>query len=128
MNNLSEQIVRELLDDNHFVDECKKNLSSIMEDNQFNINDIPEVISLVVLIVEKYDTFDVNEQDIAEVLRILIIELLKKLNLLNESKSDLEKMLDACLKLVVLKVKSKTFWRNLKKMLKKCRYACCKCC
>jgi hypothetical protein len=123
MSKLPEQIVRELLDDNKFVDECKENLSSIMADNQFNANDMPEVLSLVVLIVEKYDTFDIDEKDIAEVLRILVIELLKKLNLLDEAKPDLEKMLDACLKLVVLKVKSKTFWSRVKKMLKKCK--CC---
>ena len=91
-------------------------------------NDMPHVLSLVVLIVEKYDTFDVDEKDIAEVLRILIVELLKKLDLLDEAKPELEKMLDACLKLVVLKVKSKTFWSRIKKLLKKCKCACCKCC
>lgn len=127
MSKLPEQIVRELLDDDNFVDECKDDLSSIMKDNKFDSNDMPEVLSLVVLIVQKYETFDVDEKDIAEVLRILIIELLKKLNLLEEAKPELEKMLDTCLKLVVLKVKSKTFWSKIGKFFKKCKCACCKC-
>lgn len=127
MSKLPEEIVRELLDDNSFVDECKQDLSSIMKDNKFDANDMPEVLSLVVLIVQKYETFDVDEKDIAEVLRILIIELFKKLNLLEGAKPELEKMLDACLKLIVLKVKSKTFWSKIGKLLKKCKCACCKC-
>ncbi len=121
MSKLPEQIVRELLDDNKFVDECKQDLSEIMKDGHFDANDMPEILSLVVLIVEKYDTFDVDEKDIAEVLRILIIKLLKEVDLLDESDTDLEKMLDACLKLVVLKVKSKSFWNKVGKLLKKCK-------
>lgn len=127
MSKLPEQIVIELLDDNKFVDECKQDLSEIMKDGRFDANDMPEILSLVVLILHKYDTFDVDEKDIAEVLRILIIELLKEVDLLDEAKPELEKMLDACLKLVVLKVKSKSFWNKVGKLLKKCKCACCKC-
>jgi hypothetical protein len=123
MIEITEKIVRELLDNEEFVNKCKENLFEILEDKKFNANDVPELINLVVLILEEYDNFKIDEKDIAEVLRIIIIELLKKFNLLDEAKPNLEKMLDSCLKLVVLKVKSKTFWNKIASFFKKCK--CC---
>ena len=119
MSKLPEQIVRELLDDDKFVDECKQNLEEIMKDKQFDTSDMPEVLSLVVLLVEKYDSFDVNEEDVSEVLKLLVMELIKKLNLTEDVNDEVEKMLDACLKLVILKVKSKKAKSGCKKLLKK---------
>ena len=123
MIEITEKIVRELLDNEEFVNKCKENLFEILEDKKFNANDVPELINLVVLILEEYDNFKIDEKDIAEVLRIIIIELLKKFNLLDEAKPNLEKMLDSCLKLVVLKVKSKSFWNKIGSFFKKCK--CC---
>jgi len=116
MSKLPEQIVRELLDDDKFVDECKKNLLEIMKDKKFDTNDMPEVLSLVVLVLERYDSFNINEEDISEVLKILVMELIKKLNLADDVSGEVEKMLDACLKLVVLKVKSKKVKSGCKKL------------
>ena len=116
MSKLPEQIVRELLDDDKFVDECKKNLLEIMEDKKFDTNDMPEVLSLVVLVLERYDSFDINEEDVSEVLKMLVMELIKKLNLTDDVSDEVEKMLDACLKLVVLKVKSKKAKAGCKKL------------
>jgi len=116
MSKLPEQIVRELLDDDKFVDECKKNLLEIMEDKKFDTNDMPEVLSLVVLVLERYDSFDINEEDVSEVLKMLVMELIKKLNLTDDVSDEVEKMLDACLKLVVLKVKSKKVKSGCKKL------------
>ena len=123
MIELTEKIVRELLDNEEFVNKCKENLLEILEDKKFDANDVPELINLVVLILEEYDNFEIDEKDIAEVLRVIIVELLQKFNLLDEAKPDLEKMLDSCLKLVVLKVKSKTFWNKVISFFKKCK--CC---
>ena len=123
MIELTEKIVRELLDNEEFVNKCKENLLEILEDKKFNANDVPELINLVVLILEEYDNFEIDEKDIAEVLRVIIVELLEKFNLLDEAKPDLEKMLDSCLKLVILKVKSKTFWNKVLSFFKKCK--CC---
>jgi hypothetical protein len=123
MIELTEKIVRELLDNEEFVNKCKENLLEILEDKKFDANDVPELINLVVLILEEYDNFEIDEKDIAEVLRVIIVELLEKFNLLDEAKPDLEKMLDSCLKLVILKVKSKTFWNKVLSFFKKCK--CC---
>jgi len=116
MSKLPEQIVRELLDDDKFVDECKENLLEILKDKKFDASDMPEVISLVILLVEKYDSFDVNEEDVSEVLKLLVMELIKKLNLTEDVNEEIEKMLDACLRLVVLKVKSKKAKAGYKKL------------
>ena len=116
MSKLPEEIVRELLDDDGFVDECKKNLLEIMEDKKFDTNDMPEVLSLVVLVLERYDSFDINENDVSEVLKMLVMELIKKLKLTDDVSDEVEKMLDACLKLVVLKVKSKKVKSGCKKL------------
>lgn len=123
MIELTEKIVRELLDNEEFVNKCKENLLKILEDKKFDANDVPELINLVVLILEEYDNFEIDEKDIAEVLRVIIVELLEKFNLFDEAKPDLEKILDSCLKLVILKVKSKTLWNKVKSFFKKCK--CC---
>ena len=116
MNKLPEQIVRELLDNDEFVDECKKNLLEILKDKKFDSSDMPEVISLVVLLAENYDSFNVNEEDVSEVLKLLVMELIKKLKLTEDINEEIEKMLDACLKLVILKVKSKEVRQGCKKL------------
>lgn len=116
MNKLPEQIVRELLDNDEFVDECKKNLLEILKDKKFDSTDMPEVISLVVLLAENYDSFNVNEEDVSEVLKLLVMELIKKLKLTEDINEEIEKMLDACLKLVILKVKSKEVRQGCKKL------------
>jgi|SaaInlStandDraft_5_1057022.scaffolds.fasta_scaffold03509_11 hypothetical protein len=118
MNKLSENIVRKLLDDDDFVNKCKNELNEIMKDKKFDSSDLPEVMSLIVLVTEKYDTFDIDKNNIVEVFRLLIIELLKKINLIEETNSEIDKMLESCLKLLVLKVKTNTFWQKI--------YKCCK--
>jgi len=120
MSKLAENIVRELLDDDEFVNDCKNELNEIMKDKKFDFGDLPEVMSLVVLVAEKYDTFNVDKNDIIEVFRLLIVELLKRLNIIEESNPEINKMLESCLKLLVLKVKTKSLWQKMCK--------CCKCC
>lgn len=116
MSELLEKIVKELLDDNSFVETCKTQIQEIMKDGKFDNNDIPQVISLVVLANEKYDKLQqIEDKDIVEVFKLLIIGLLKKLNFIEESTDELNKMLNSCLTLLVLQVKTKqlltkSFW------------------
>ena len=120
MSKIAEIVVRELLDDDNFVNECKDELIKIMQDKKFDVNDMPEVMSLVVLVLEKYDKIKIDSEDVVEVFRLLIIELLKKHNIIENSSPEIEKMLESCLKLLVLKVKTSSFWSKL--------FKCCKCC
>tara|TARA_B100000123_G_C25710832_1_gene419859 strand:- start:411 stop:845 length:435 start_codon:yes stop_codon:yes gene_type:complete len=119
---LTENVVNVLLDDEQFVADCKSDLDQIMKDGKFDFKDMPQVISLVVSIYTKYDKLDINEEDIAEAFRLLIIALLKKFNMIEESNFEIESMLDSCLTLLVMKVKTKSFWS------KYFGWCVCKCC
>lgn len=121
---LIEDVVKTLLDDDKFVADCKTELTEIMKDGKFDFKDMPEVISLVVLVYDKYGELHVDEKDIVEVFRLLIVGLLKKLGWLKESNPEIEKMLESCLTLLALNVKSKSFW---KKYFGWCICKCCKC-
>jgi hypothetical protein len=121
---LIEDVVKTLLDDDKFVADCKTELTEIMKDGKFDFKDMPEVISLVVLVYDKYGELHVDEKDVVEVFRLLIVGLLKKLGWLQESNPEIEKMLESCLTLLALNVKSKSFW---KKYFGWCICKCCKC-
>ena len=117
---LTENVVNVLLDDEQFVADCKSDLVQIMKDGKFDFKDMPQVISLVVSIYTKYDKLDIDEEDIAEAFRLLIMALLKKFNMIEESNFEIESMLDSCLTLLVMKVKTKSFWSKY--------FGSCKCC
>lgn len=119
---LTENVINVLLDDEKFVADCKTDLDQIMKDGKFDFKDMPQVISLVVSIYTKYDKLDINEEDIAEAFRLLIMALLKKFNMIEESNFEIESMLDSCLTLLVMKVKTKSFWS------KYFGWCICKCC
>jgi hypothetical protein len=121
---LIEDVVKTLLDDDKFVADCKTELTEIMKDGKFDFKDMPQVISLVVLVYDKYGELHVDEKDVVEVFRLLIVGLLKKLGWLEESNPEIEKMLESCLTLLALNVKSKSFW---KKYFGWCICKCCKC-
>ena len=112
MPSLAENIVKELVDDDNFVNDCKNDINQILADGKFDWKDMPQVISLVVIISEKYDKIQIDEKDIVEVFRLLIIELLKKIGAIQETSEEIEKMLDQCLTLLALKVKTKGFWKR----------------
>ena len=113
MSELIEKIVKELLDDNEFVESCKTEIQEIMKDGKFDFKDMPQVIALVVLVYEKYDKLHVEEKDLIEVFRLLIVELLKKLKFMEESNDEINKMLESCLTLLVLQVKYQISYYNL---------------
>lgn len=108
MSVLIKKIVKDLLDDNKFVESCKTEIAEIMKDGKFDFKDIPEVIALVVLVYEKYDTLHVEEKDLVDVFKLLIVDLLKKLKFMEESNEEINKMLESCLTLLVLQVKTKS--------------------
>ena len=123
MSELAKKIVKELLDNDEFVNSCHQELKVIFKDNKFDAKDMPSVLSLVVLTVENYESFQIEEKDVVEVFRLLIVELLTKLDLLKESNDEIDKMIETCLKLLAMKVKTKSFW---KKYFGWCICKCCK--
>ena len=101
-----EDIVAELLDDDEFVYDCRIQIEEIVKDNKIDYDDIPEILSLVIILSQKYYLFfDITEQDIYEIFSILIIELLKKFKILNRDDPKVNKIIQSSLKLLVLHVK-----------------------
>ena len=105
-----EKIIQELLDDDAFVYECRKEIEDIFEDQKIDIDDIPEILSLIIIISQKYYLFmNITDDDIYEIFSILIIELFKKFNILQEENDNpkINKILQSSLKLLVYHVKIK---------------------
>lgn len=120
MSELVKNIVNILLDDTTFVNECQSSLNNIFKDKEFTSSDMPEVLNLVLLVLEKKDNLDINEDNLFEVFRLLIIELLKKLKIIEDTNDELNKMIDSCLKLLKTKVKT----TNTLAKLTKCIFSC----
>ena len=124
------KIVTELLDDVNFVQDCKKELKEIMKDGKFDFNDMPQVVTLVVLVYEKYDNLHVKEKDVADVFKLLILELLKKMGWVTEEKKEqIEKMVESCITLLMLNINTQTIWKKITSCFKKikCSNCCMKC-
>ena len=124
------KIVTELLDDVNFVQDCEKELKEIMKDGKFDFNDMPQVVTLVVLVYEKYDNLHVKEKDVADVFKLLIIELLKKMGWVTEEKKEqIEKMVESCITLLMLNINTQTIWKKMTSCFKKikCGNCCMKC-
>lgn len=112
---LIEEIVIELLDDDEFVYECRKEIENIFKDDKIYFDDIPEILSLIIFISQKYHLFiDISQNDIYEIFSILIIKLFKKFNILQNDDPKTKKIIQSCLKLLVFHVK-----------VQKSKYWCC---
>lgn len=124
------KIVTELLNDVNFVQDCEKELKEIMKDGKFDFNDMPQVVTLVVLVYEKYDNLHVKEKDVADVFKLLIVELLKKMGWVTEEKKEqIEKMVESCITLLMLNINTQTIWKKITSCFKKikCSNCCMKC-
>ncbi len=120
------KIVTELLDDVNFVQDCKKELKEIMKDGKFDFNDMPQVVTLVVLVYEKYDNLHVEEKDVADVFKLLIVELLKKMGWVTEEKKEqIEKMVESCITLLMLNINTQTIWKKITSCFKKIKCSNC---
>ena len=122
------KIVTELLDDVNFVQDCEKELKEIMKDEKFDFNDMPQVVTLVVLVYEKYDNLHVEKKDVADVFKLLIVELLKKMGWVTEEKKEqIEKMVESCITLLMLNINTQTIWKKMTSCFKKIDCIKCKC-
>lgn len=114
MNPLVRQIVDKLLDDTEFITQCEEKLNEIMEDKKFDFKDTPHVISLVVLVVDKYDDIKIKKENVVETFKVLTMELLKRVDALDDCQEQIEAMLDSCLQLLVMKVNTGSIINSIK--------------
>lgn len=101
------RIVNELLDDEQFVLDIKYEIDKILKDKEININDIPEILSIIIVISNKYYLFyDIDKNDIIEIFSIVIVEIFKRFNILQNEKNQqkLNKIIYSSLQLLTLKI------------------------
>ena len=107
---LAEEVCKELLDDEIFVNTCKGYLYDILEDGKLTTGDLPRVFDIVCYVYSEQKTLRlIEETDIVEVLRLLIVELLRKLELAENAQMEEEgfkRMIETCLNLIVKRVKT----------------------
>ena len=109
-----EKLANEILDNKEFKDECKSNISSILQDGKIDSSDAPYILSLVVDILNEYPEIDIKQKHIEGVLRVVIMRILEELNLLNEeNEKKIEKLLASALKLLVTTLKQRSLWSKL---------------
>jgi len=113
-----ERIANEILDNKEFREDCKQNITNILQDGKVDSSDAPYILSLVVDILNGYPEIEVTPKKVEGVLRVVVMRLLDELQLLNdENRDQIEKLLSSALKLLVTTLKQKSLWSKL-----------CKCC
>jgi len=106
--------VEAIINDAKFTSACEKEIKEIMKDGKFDLNDMPQVLKMVVLIYDKSDNLHVNQGEVEEVFRLLIMELLKKMGWITlENTEEITKMVDRCMILLMLNVKTKSCRKSI---------------
>ena len=113
-----EKIANEILDNKEFREDCKQNITNVLQDGKVDSSDAPYILSLVVDILNGYPEIEITPKKVEGVLRVVVMRLLDELQLLNdENRDQIEKLLSSALKLLVTTLKQKSLWSKL-----------CKCC
>lgn len=129
MNNI-EKSAQLLFDDVDFINEVKKHIHNISNDNKIDFSDIISIISLVITIIKNKNIyFDVDQADISEVFRLIIIKILNDYNIYEKLKNNsnlndkqieekIENIVNDLITILVTHVKTTSFF---KKLFKKCK-------
>ena len=124
---LINKIANEILQNEEFKNDCKKNISKILKDGKLQSNDTPYIISLVVDVYNNYTQFEITEKKIAGVFNVIIMSLLKEMNLLTSDNNEVvDKLVNSSLKLLFTQVKKRKLIEKLCSSLSK--VFACKCC
>ena len=107
MDNLIKNIVDELLDDQIFIDHIKANLNAIYFDDVINTNDIPYVISIISFVLQNKKNIKIKKNALPNFLKLLINEIFIKFNFIKEITPEIEKIIDSCIQLLLINIKTK---------------------
>lgn len=127
-NKLIENIVNEILKNEKFKNDCKYSINAILKDGKLDMADTPDILNLVVNLINNTNELKITQDKIEGVLKVLLIRLLEEMELLtDENKIIVKKLIDSSLKLLLTKIKQskatdkvKSFFANLFKC------SCCK--
>lgn len=79
-NKLIVNIVKTLLDNDAFYNECESSMKEIYADKKITSEDIPLILKILVSVYNNFSTIKIDKQDLKEVFILLFIELLKKIS------------------------------------------------
>lgn len=106
MNKKVVEYVNNLMKNNEFRGEIKIKLDQILEDKKIDLHDIPNILSLLVLLYKKYGK-PINKKYIKDVFYLLLNEILKEMELKEIDNEIYEQVIESSLKLLMLSAKIK---------------------
>ena len=115
-NELIVNIVKEILDNESFYNDCETNIKEIYADKQLTMEDIPSILKILVLVYNNYSSINVDNQDIKEVFTLLIIEIIKKINNTDESDEYYQQIITFIspqIDLLLISIESAGCWKKL---------------
>lgn len=99
-------IVDQILENKEFVNECiVKIKEEVLNDGDIDLNDVPNLIIIVSLILNNKPKIKINEQSKLNIMKLLLVRLLSEVDYINLQNSvpllpDQEKVIDNSLKLL----------------------------
>ena len=115
-NKLIVNIVKTLLDNDAFYNECETSIKEIYADKQITSEDIPLILKIIVSVYNNYSGINVDNQDIKEVFTLLIIEIIKKINNTDESDEYYQQIITFIspqIDLLLISIESASCWKKL---------------
>ena len=115
-------IVDQILENKEFVNECiVKIKEEVLKDNEIKLDDIPNLICIVSLILNNKPKIKISESNMLNVMKLLLVRLLSEVDYINIQNSvpllpDQEKIIDNSL----------TLLNTSLVVTKKCFAGCCK--
>ena len=113
-NKLIVNIVKEILDNDSFYNECEKSIKEIYADKKITIEDTPFILKILVSVYNNYSTVKIDKKDIKEVFILLFVEILNKLN--NNKEEDYQpiiELLSPQIDLLLISIESASCWKKI---------------
>jgi hypothetical protein len=77
-------IVNKILENREFVDECVEKIrNKVLNDNKIDLNDIPNLICIVSLILNNKPKIKIDGNTMKEIIKLIIIRLLSEIKYIN---------------------------------------------
>ena len=112
-NKLIVDIVKEILDNDSFYNECEKSIKEIYADNKITIEDTPLILKILVSVYNNYSTIKIDKKDIKEVFILLFVEILNKLNNKEEDYQPIIELLSHQIDLLLISIESASCWKKI---------------
>lgn len=108
MSELTNSIIKKLIDDTVFLDIFERKIKEILSDGTITTGDIPNIMLLLLYTTNNLKAFNLTYDELTVSLDETIIYLLNKFNLIPESeKQEFYIMIHSCVQLIMIQPKVK---------------------